>query len=112
MEKLIACCGIDCAACDARIATITNDNALREKTAKTWAEQFSAPGITTEMINCFGCREEGAKFSHCEECEIRNCVHAKGYQTCGDCDELETCSIVGAIHQYMPELRENLLSLN
>ena len=30
MNPLIACCGLDCEACDARIATITNDNALRE----------------------------------------------------------------------------------
>ena len=32
-NQLIGCCGLDCEACDARIATITNDNALREKTA-------------------------------------------------------------------------------
>ncbi len=30
-NKLIGCCGVDCDTCDARIATITNDNALREK---------------------------------------------------------------------------------
>lgn len=112
MEKLIACCGIDCAKCDARIATVANDDVLREKTAKMWAEQFSIPAIPVEAINCIGCREEGVKFSHCEECEIRNCVQAKGYQTCGDCGELETCSIIGAIFQHMPELKDNLKSLN
>jgi hypothetical protein len=36
MEKLIACCGLNCAACDARIATLTNDDALRVKTAERW----------------------------------------------------------------------------
>jgi len=112
MEKLIACCGIDCATCDARIATVTNDNALREKTAKKWETQFSIPDLPIEAINCMGCRADGLKFSYCEMCEIRNCVHAKGFQTCGDCSEMETCAIVGAIHQYMPELKENLLSLN
>ena len=112
MEKLIACCGINCATCDARTATLTNDDALREKTAKTWAEQFSIPHIPIEAINCTGCRGDGVKFSHCDECEIRNCVQAKGYQTCGDCEELETCAIVGAIFQHMPELKENLKSLN
>ena len=111
MEKLIACCGLDCAACDARIATVTNDDALREKTAKAWAEQFAIPELPIETINCMGCREEGVKFSHCDECEIRVCVHAKGYQTCGDCEELDTCSIIGAILQHMPELKENLKSL-
>jgi len=110
MEKLIASCGIDCAECDARKATVANDNALREETAKKWAEQFSAP-ITAEMINCMGCREEGVKFAHCYDCEIRNCVHSKGYQTCAECEEMETCSIVGSILQYMPELKENLKSL-
>jgi len=34
MKQLIACCGIDCENCDARIATIANDNDLREETAK------------------------------------------------------------------------------
>ena len=29
MNQLIACCGLDCEKCDARIATITNDSALR-----------------------------------------------------------------------------------
>ena len=30
-NQLIGCCGLDCEKCEARIATITNDNALREK---------------------------------------------------------------------------------
>lgn len=32
-NQLIGCCGLDCEKCDARIATLTNDNVLREKTA-------------------------------------------------------------------------------
>ena len=34
MKKLIAYCGLDCEKCDARIATLNNDNALREKVAQ------------------------------------------------------------------------------
>lgn len=30
-NQLIGCCGLDCEKCDARIATLTNDNALRKK---------------------------------------------------------------------------------
>ena len=30
-NQRIGCCGLDCEACDARIATITNDNALARK---------------------------------------------------------------------------------
>jgi len=111
MGKLIACCGLDCATCDARKATITNDDILRKQTAENWSVQFNAE-ITPEMINCTGCREEGAKFAHCAECEIRNCVQEKGFNTCGDCKELENCPKVGNILKYVPEALANLKSLN
>jgi hypothetical protein len=111
MEKLISCCGLNCAACDARIATINNDDELRKATAEKWRVAFSAD-ITSQMINCTGCREEGPKFSHCSMCEIRKCVNAKGYNTCGDCSELETCSIVGGILKAVPDALANLRSLN
>jgi Protein of unknown function (DUF3795) len=111
MEKIIACCGLNCATCDARIATMANDNKLRAQTARKWKVKFN-PNITTEMINYTGCREEGVKFEHCEQCEIRNCVHSKGYQTCADCNQLENCSIVENIHKYVPEALTNLKSLN
>lgn len=32
MKELIGYCGLDCEQCDARIATVNNDEALREKT--------------------------------------------------------------------------------
>ena len=111
MEKLISCCGLNCAVCDARTATINNDDELRKATAEKWKVAFSAD-ITPEMINCTGCREEGLKFSHCSMCEIRTCVNAKGYNTCGDCSELETCSIVGGILKAVPDALVNLRSLN
>jgi hypothetical protein len=111
MQKLIACCGLDCNACDARIATINNDNELRKTTSEKWKKLYNAPGMTAEMINCTGCMEEGAKIAHCAECEIRNCVIAKGYETCSDCKELETCTIVSAIHKYAPDALQNLMNL-
>jgi hypothetical protein len=111
MEKLIACCGLNCAACDARIATITDDNELRIQTAEKWKAGFSAD-ITPEMINCTGCREAGVKFAHCSECEIRNCVQSKDFETCADCEKLENCSLLVNLHQYAPEALENLKSLN
>ena len=38
MKAMIGYCGLDCAQCDAYLATIHDDQALREKTAKAWAE--------------------------------------------------------------------------
>jgi len=112
MEKLISCCGLNCKTCDAYVATINNDDELRKATAEKWSVAYNAPGLEYTMINCTGCREDGVKFSHCSECEIRNCVKAKGFETCGDCNIMDTCTIVVGIHKYVPEAITNLKSLN
>ena len=65
MKRLIACCGLDCEHCDARRATIDNDDALRERTARKWSEMNDAPQITAATIHCTGCRTEGVKFAYC-----------------------------------------------
>ena len=64
MKQLIAVCGLDCEKCDAFIATKNNDQSLREKTAKKWAELNHAP-ILPEHINCEGCRMDGIKTVFC-----------------------------------------------
>lgn len=107
MNELIACCGLNCDTCDARIATIKNDDNLRKETSEKWKKMYNAD-ITPELINCTGCRAEGVKFSHCQKCEIRNCNINKGYETCGDCSELEKCEIVGMVHKFVPEALANL----
>lgn len=112
MKQLIACCGLDCETCDARIATVSNDDALREETARKWSVMNNTSEITAATINCMGCREEGVKFAFCSDyCEIRKCVDAKGFNTCGDCGGLEYCPTVGAVHQHAPGAKENLLSI-
>ena len=105
---MIACCGLDCEKCDAFIATKTNDQTLREKTAKRWTELNNVQ-ILPEQINCEGCRMDGAKTIYCSTmCGIRRCVAGKGFETCGDCSEMERCPIVGALHAYNSEARHNL----
>lgn len=36
MNKMIACCGINCETCVTRIATIKNDDKMRVEVAKKW----------------------------------------------------------------------------
>jgi hypothetical protein len=110
MKQLIACCGIDCETCNARIATVNNDNELRAQTAKMWSEIYEAPHITAETINCTGCRTDGVKFDYCNVCEIRTCAQAKGYATCGECAALDTCPTLAPVLQHLPVAKENLLS--
>lgn len=111
MKERIAVCGLDCEKCDARIATITDDDALREKTARLWSKLNGVP-ITAVEINCMGCRAEGIKTVYCSQlCPIRKCAMEKGIATCGSCPEVDTCATVGALLQNAPEARENLNTL-
>ena len=108
MKKMIAYCGLDCEKCDAYIATVRDDQELREKTAKAWTELNQVP-ILPEHINCQGCRAEGIKTVFCDSlCEIRQCALKKGVETCGNCGELEKCQNVGIILAGNPEARKNL----
>lgn len=108
MKDMIAYCGLDCEKCDAYLATINDDQALREKTAKLWAELNNAP-ILPEHINCEGCRVDGVKTVFCNNlCGIRQCARKKGVTTCGDCEKLEECQTVGSVLENNEEALENL----
>jgi len=97
MKRFIAYCGLDCETCEARLATVNNDSTLKNKVAKLWSE-LNGVTITPEMINCSGCRIEGAKTPYCEAmCPVRQCAFRRHYETCGDCSELKKCDKVGAI---------------
>ena len=50
MNKYIAYCGLDCEKCEARIATVNNDDSLREKVAKEWSE-LNKVTITKDNYN-------------------------------------------------------------
>ena len=85
INKFIAYCGLDCEKCEARLATVRDDNALRQKVAKEWSE-MNKTEITPEMINCEGCRMDGVKFAYCASmCPVKKCASEKNYATCGAC---------------------------
>lgn len=108
MKNRIAYCGLDCEKCDAYLATIHDDQLLREKTAKLWTE-LNQTSIAPEQINCLGCREDGVKTVFCDcLCGIRQCALKKGVATCGACAEVSACQTVGAILSNNPEALKNL----
>lgn len=108
MKDYIAYCGLDCETCEARLATINNDDKLRAKIAKLWSE-LNGVEITPEMINCSGCRIDGVKTPYCDSlCPIRQCALGKKYETCGNCSELRTCEKVAMIIGNNEEALYNL----
>ena len=108
MNQYIACCGLDCETCEARLATVNNDDALRAKVAKLWSD-LNGVEITPEMINCVGCRINGVKTPYCESlCPIRQCALGRGVETCGDCSAMESCEKLGAITEHNADALKRL----
>ena len=108
--KLIACCGLDCAQCEAYLATQTDDNPRRATTAKDWSARYNAD-LKPEQINCDGCRTEGQKFFYCANlCEIRKCVHEKELDNCATCDNYP-CPTLDPVFQAAPQARDALDAL-
>ena len=55
MKDMIGYCGLDCEKCDAYIATMNDDQALREKTAKLFAgENCEAVGKAEQCSDFAG----------------------------------------------------------
>ena len=108
MKDFIACCGLDCEVCEARLATVNDDDALRQRVAKLWTE-LNGVEITPDMIHCTGCRIEGVKTPFCDSiCPIRQCAMGRGRGTCGECAEMETCEKLAMITGNNPEALRNL----
>ena len=97
MKSFIAYCGLDCEACEARIATVNDDN------------EMNHVEITSEMINCSGCRIDGPKTPYSGSlCPIRQCAVGKKYETCGNCDEMENCEKLAMITGNNTDALSNL----
>lgn len=106
MEKIYGSCGLICSECPAYIACITNDQKLRENTAKEWSEIYQAE-IPADSINCTGCRQQGVKIGHCSECKIRLCAINRKIETCCECSDYP-CAILQEFFEHVPEAKQNL----
>lgn len=109
MSEFIAYCGLNCETCEARLATVNDDNELRLKVSNEWSE-LNGVEITPEMINCVGCRVAGVKTPYCDSlCPIRQCAMGRKMETCGGCSEVMFCEKVGAIIGNNSEARDRLI---
>jgi hypothetical protein len=107
MATLIAACGLDCAICDAYIATQANDHAALVVLAEKWTREFNAPGLTAENVQCDGCMTEGRKIGHCSECEIRLCAMERGWANCAVCPDYG-CEKLQGFWKAAPQAKINL----
>ncbi len=105
--KMLAMCGLDCAACPAFIAHQTDDQALRTKTAAEWSKQFNV-AFKPEDIDCVGClKTAGPHIGHCADCEIRKCGLAKNVDNCALCAGYP-CEKLANFLAHVPAAKANL----
>ncbi len=109
-KKMIAFCGLDCAACPALYGAKKLSIADRQKVADEWSKQFNA-SFKAEDIDCVGCTvREGKHVGYCSMCEIRLCGLGKGVSTCADCPEY-ACAKLEGFFKNAPAAKENLAAL-
>ncbi len=110
MTTLIAACGLDCAKCDAYMATQANDQVALEKLAEKWRVDYSAPNITTANVLCDGCLTGGHTIGYCQECKIRACVQEHGLENCATCPDY-ACETLTTFWTMAPQAKANLETL-
>jgi hypothetical protein len=84
MEKIIAACGNDCAACPRYVVhPYEKTNEELRHTAELWMKiGYRDHLVTNEEISCMGCKPE----NWCRYRVIKCCVD-RGIKNCGECDE-------------------------
>ena len=108
MGQIIAVCGLDCAVCEAFLATQAKDETAKETIAAKWRTEYGNPKIDAAYVTCDGClAESGRLCGHCLECEPRLCAIGRGYATCGNCPEYG-CEKISGLLQYMPDAKIRL----
>ena len=104
----LSACGIECAKCDAYLATQANDLAAREEVARKWQQEFNAPQITADTINCDGCMAAGDRhFGYCLDCEVRKCAVERQLENCAHCPDY-VCEKLAGFFQHAPQNRATL----
>ncbi len=110
MNNLIAPCGLDCTLCDARKATMKNDQAALAAVAGKWAKEYGGT-FTPASVRCHGCgATDGLQVGHCSDCNVRRCAIGKGYATCAPCPDFG-CEKLDWFFKNVPGTRERLEGL-
>ena len=104
MAEMIAYCGLVCTRCPTYLATQSDDDAAREKTATMLAEKYGLQ-LPPEAINCDGCLSSGSRrMGYCDTCAVRKCAAARGVEHCAVCED-QPCDALNAFHAFSPEAK-------
>ncbi|MBR5222406.1 MAG: DUF3795 domain-containing protein [Clostridia bacterium] len=81
----VGCCGHDCSRCKIYLATVHDDEQLRQESKQFYRDAFSAD-LPLHTFHCLGCRSEDV-FALCRDCPFTVCADRHGVTHCADCAE-------------------------
>ncbi len=110
MSLIIGCCGLVCSNCPVFLATISDDDAARAKTAEFFFKKYEFEFKAKDM-NCDGCiSENGRLIAHCNSCEIRKCCREKRLENCSVCKE-QPCDYLFKFHEFSADAKASFEAL-
>lgn len=109
MAGMTAACGLDCAACDAYLATQAGDMDKARLVADKWGKEYGdGTPFPIEATFCDGCLTASPrKGGYCGKCAVRACAVERGVETCAHCQDYG-CSTLETFLAAAPPLRERL----
>lgn len=111
IAKLFGCCGTDCSACEAYIATQSNNQEALEMVAVNWRREYQDPSFIADNVRCDGCLSVSTVHpSWCSQCPIRACALGRGVVNCAVCPDYG-CAIITKCTEGAPQTRANLEAL-
>ncbi len=108
MSPLIAFCGLDCAKCEAYIATQANDEAAKERLLVKWRQEFNAPDMPLVAVTCDGCTSTGRLGGYCSACPIRACGVERQVTNCAYCLDYASCEKLASFFNMASAAKANL----
>jgi hypothetical protein len=112
MNQQIAFCGLDCAKCEAYLATQANDDAAKARIVAKWQVEFNSPDIPLEAATCDGCVKVGGRLGgYCGQCPIRACGVAHKIANCAYCTDYDGCGKLVDLFKSAPDARARLDAL-
>jgi hypothetical protein len=109
MNQLIAFCGLDCAKCEAYLATQANDRAAQERVLAKWRQEFNAPDMPFAAVICDGCTGlNGRLGGYCSQCPIRACGVERKVTNCAYCADYATCEKLAGFFNQAPAAKATL----
>lgn len=101
---LLCYCGYDCARCRTFRATLSGDDAEREKIAEYYKTVVKRD-IPPEKLRCFSGRSDEV-MKVCLECPFMRCAKEKNLQVCADCPQYPCPTLKRYMEKYIDKANQ------